>query len=96
MALRGDVLQGYGGSLYQNCTKLFLGNKKASPEKPVKPLFIYGTEGRTRTNMSLRSADFESAVSTISPLRHRGEYSSGVSGRQGLLKPAEKNDVRKK
>ena len=29
---------------------------------------LYGTRGRTRTGMRLPSADFESAVSTISPL----------------------------
>ncbi len=30
---------------------------------------LLGTGGRTRTGMFLRTADFESAVSTISPLR---------------------------
>ena len=42
--------------------------EKASREIPVKPLLIVGTRGRTRTGMTLQSADFESAVSTISPL----------------------------
>ena len=32
-------------------------------------LLVVGSGGRTRTGMRLPSADFESAVSTISPLR---------------------------
>ncbi len=46
------------------------GTKMGLSEFAASPLFIYGSGGRTRTGMFLRSADFESAVSTISPLRH--------------------------
>ena len=40
-------------------------------EKPSTVIhFADGTRGRTRTGMTFQSADFESAVSTISPLWH--------------------------
>ena len=48
---------------------------------------LYGTRGRTRTGMRLPSADFESAVSTISPLwqksRHYTRNSSRASSGKG-------------
>ncbi len=48
-------------------------NKKAPQSQQDMELYysLSGSGGRTRTGMTLRSADFESAVSTISPLRQR-------------------------